>query len=351
MSRHDDVSRRGGRRSGWHRNRWLVVAGIAVLAGSGAVAAAVIVPGAPPLGPNYSRCYGGVPATNPSAARSAALFFVSGRTLAAPGLSATQIQRSDVSWQAQGTAVSDLKVGAATTVASGTGQDSVVWSPSIGRSGTTLAYIQGSALEVGQFGGEGDLVMATADGANHHVIRTFDDTDPVWSPDGKNLAVVDDGTVVILSSTGQSLRVVQGAPDVNTVAWSPNSECIAASSGDSPTRIVIADVHTGAAAWLTPAGTAGYYPAWSPLGNKIVYANSAGALVIADLSDGETRELAGCPAVSCTQQLWPTWSPDGALIAFVRNNETREQIFMVPSTGGTPQQVTFGPDEHVSPTW
>ena len=46
-----------------------------------------------------------------------------------------------------------------------------------------------------------------------------------------------------------------------------------------------------------------------------------------------------------------TWSPDGKQIAFVANISGRNNIWIVPSTGGWPSQLTISEQRQVSPAW
>jgi dipeptidyl aminopeptidase/acylaminoacyl peptidase len=46
-----------------------------------------------------------------------------------------------------------------------------------------------------------------------------------------------------------------------------------------------------------------------------------------------------------------TWSPDGKTIAFVSNMSGRNNIWLVPSEGGWPTQLTVSDERQTSPTW
>jgi Tol biopolymer transport system component/DNA-binding winged helix-turn-helix (wHTH) protein len=85
-------------------------------------------------------------------------------------------------------------------------------------------------------------------------------------------------------------------------------------------------------------------PALSPDGNQIAFRrkgsspSSVGLFVKAVGSD-DMIQLTRSPADAN-----PVWSPDGKSIAFVRSIEGQWQIFLMPSTGGEPRQVsTPGP--------
>jgi dipeptidyl aminopeptidase/acylaminoacyl peptidase len=46
-----------------------------------------------------------------------------------------------------------------------------------------------------------------------------------------------------------------------------------------------------------------------------------------------------------------TWSPDGKTVAFVSNLSGRNNIWLVPSEGGWPMQLTVSDERQTSPTW
>ena len=46
-----------------------------------------------------------------------------------------------------------------------------------------------------------------------------------------------------------------------------------------------------------------------------------------------------------------TWSPDGKQIAFISNISGRNNIWLVPSSGGWPTQLTISDQRQVSPAW
>src|SRR5271166_4214778 len=46
-----------------------------------------------------------------------------------------------------------------------------------------------------------------------------------------------------------------------------------------------------------------------------------------------------------------TWSPDGKTVAFVSNLSGRNNLWLVPSEGGWPMQLTVSNERQTSPTW
>lgn len=331
------------------RRSILVVVALALCATL--ITASLLRPPAQPFGRNYAACTVATKYRRSLAIESAPLFFVAGRRLTAPDMSPTQIERSVISWHPASQTLSAPEVTTPRLVTSGGIRATVLWTPSVDLKKNTLAYIQGSAIQVGQFGGEGDLVVSSADGRDRHVVLKYGDNNPVWSPDGSHIAYVYNGIVFIMNPNGSHQRELAGPGDVGTITWSPNGACIAASAGQSPGRIAVISVRTDEYAWLTPPNVPAYYPAWSPRANELAYEAASHSLMVENLSSGRIAQIASCPPVSCSQDLWPAWSPDGSLMAFVRSNGGPEQIFIVSGHGGSPRQVTFGPDQHTSPSW
>ena len=46
-----------------------------------------------------------------------------------------------------------------------------------------------------------------------------------------------------------------------------------------------------------------------------------------------------------------TWSPDGKTVAFISNMSGRNNLWLVPSDGGWPMQLTVSEERQTQPTW
>jgi tricorn protease len=87
-----------------------------------------------------------------------------------------------------------------------------------------------------------------------------------------------------------------------------------------------------------------------PTGKRILV-SARGQILSAPVEQGEVRPLAAIAGSRCQ---YPAWSVDGKQVAFVSDQSGEEQVYVVPSTGGTARQVTKDKD-HIGPlgplTW
>src|SRR3954451_18765240 len=166
--------------------------------------------------------------------------------------------------------------------------------PDWSRDGSRIAFSRPAADEPGP----ADL-WTIARGLTGPVALTappdVDEREPSWSPDGKRIAYVDDGTVFVLDvATGDSVRL--GRRDE---------------------------------------------PAWSPVDDRLLVVRD-GAIVL-------TRAVPGATATVLTASgAAPEWSPDGKAIAFTRY-PARQGVWRMRADGGHARRLTRGIDSH--PTW
>lgn len=226
--------------------------------------------------------------------------------------------------------------------------------PSVNSARTRVVFVQAPAGQLKETDGEGDIAVAALNGSDLHVLtRTGVDADPVWSPDGKQVAFLRDNRVWLMSASGADQHLLGLYLAADSIAWSPNGKDLAVTSiAYSVSRIAIMNIAGASYTWFTPVtGPGQYQPAWSPDGRQLVYGQSGqNALFISNLNGSGTRRLTTCSR-PCQQDSEPAWSPDGSLIAFVRSVRGVRQIAVVPADGGPVRYVTAGPRRHDEPAW
>jgi Tol biopolymer transport system component/serine/threonine protein kinase len=139
-------------------------------------------------------------------------------------------------------------------------------------------------------------------------------------------------------------------------AFSPDGSRIAFRSERDGGGVFLMDADGGNLRLLTDEG---FNPAWSPDGREIVYATSAAnspharnnARSQLKAVNVETRERRLIDIGSGKDAVQPSWSPNGARIAYWGLRDTDRDIWTVPAAGGDPTPVTNDEATDWNPVW
>jgi eukaryotic-like serine/threonine-protein kinase len=190
-----------------------------------------------------------------------------------------------------------------------------------------------------------------------HLISTFPGShwEASFSPDGSMIAFISEvgGTPQVWIKNlaqGDPLQIISGDLPAHRPRWSPKNDQIVFSRGIRFSQDI----------WSTPplGGTlrkiieGGRNPNWSWDGTRLVYEKDDE--VWTARADGtEQRKVEGVPPVDfLLAERMPAFSPDGSLIAFFQCTKgPHGDIWVIPSAGGQPRQLTF--DDHFggTPAW
>ncbi len=164
--------------------------------------------------------------------------------------------------------------------------------------------------------------------------------EPDWSPDGDELAFVRAGEgsgLYVMGADGDAPEELRIEPPVRLQAplWSPDGTQLVVTGGETGDEVLLlVERKTGAVTGPGP----GQHPAWSPDGKQLAFS--------ARSPDGDTdldiyfiaAEGGALQPISqaVTRELWPTWSADGARVAFLSQADRQTAFICV---------VRFQPEE------
>jgi Tol biopolymer transport system component len=209
------------------------------------------------------------------------------------------------------------------------GDTQPAWSPD----GTQLAVVTRWA------GNYGILVQQPNGSGAHMVVNDQSAQGPAWSPDGRQLAYTTGQNLMLVNADGASAHPILSTSHgwLGRPAWSPNGDQIALTENDwdvGTTSLELVDVSTATVQTLySSRGTYPQSPAWSPDGTQIAFSNSSSIWVMN--ADGTNLTPL---TTSPTYDDMPAWSPDGTQIAFMRN----QGIWVMSRDGGNAHQIAWG---------
>jgi Tol biopolymer transport system component len=190
---------------------------------------------------------------------------------------------------------------------------------------------------------------------------------PVWSPDGAYIAFsrlsrlsVTDGGIYIVRAKGGAERKVYSAkwddPSLAHIDWSPEGKLLAfqdRSSPQEPYSIFLLSLETLEKRKLTspPEGhwNGDWNPAFSPDGKMLAFMRDSSVdtedIYLVPVGGGEARRL----TFDNTPLRGMAWTPDGSAIVFTNSSGgTNFRLWKVSISGGTPEPLVAGGEEAMS---
>ena len=206
-----------------------------------------------------------------------------------------------------------------------------------------------------------EIYSAAADGSDpvRLTSNSVADTEPAYSPDGKKIAFTRANDIWVMNADGSDPKAITGpeGPD-SQAAWSRDgSQIVYVSNQNTPGggttgfELFVRNADgSGEARRLTetPNNVSSRAPTWSPTADQIAYeSNADGTFEIYTIDAGATEAFGTRRSANELGQHYqnPSWSPDGARIAFERGtgtmvDEPTKEIWTMRADGSDPVRLT-----------
>jgi TolB protein len=179
------------------------------------------------------------------------------------------------------------------------------------------------------------------------VVGTGNDENPVWSPDGQQVAFTKDGTLWVVNADGTAAHQVIAHSVEGTPAWSPDGARLAYARDGVGLSILDAD---GTDPVQISSDTSAADVAWSSTGSRLAFTsfrdgNSEIYLIDSDGTD-ETR-LTNSPTIDEN----PNWAPDGGKLAFDSDRDGDLDVYSIKPDGTLISNLGNLSGKQIDPAW
>ena len=199
--------------------------------------------------------------------------------------------------------------------------------------------------------GEGELLVelgnaTTVRDAQDRVLATVAGTDATWSPDGARIAYINGDTLWSADAAGKDLLslesgIARPAADVAGPVWSPDGKEIALSTATK----LLAIAADGSGSRSLFDGDNGN-PSWSSDGSKIAFEH-ASTIWLADRSGTAAPKSID----SSGNNRFPQWSPTANSLAFLSDREGGYALYVERIDGSTATKLVAAVQPDSPPRW
>jgi Tol biopolymer transport system component/C-terminal processing protease CtpA/Prc len=225
----------------------------------------------------------------------------------------------------------------------------VLW-PSIGYDGKAIVFERDFKIwQLDTKNGEAYSLPITLVGSaaspvvSHLTLNQF--SDMALSPDGKKVAVTAHGEIFAASARdgGDAIRVTNTPGPESAVSWSPDStKIVYLGQRDAVTHVFTYDFTKRAETQWTRDAQPDQAPKFSPDGKMIAFIRDRKELRTIDLESKQERTLASGFISGGFGGSGYVWSPDSKWIGYSNAGaQSLRNLYVVQATGGEPHQITF----------
>jgi TolB protein len=208
-------------------------------------------------------------------------------------------------------------------------------------------------------GGNTQIWVMHANGTGRHAVTaaTSQAISPALSRDGRRVAFVRRDDIYVTRVDGSHVRrlTFSSSTQEGSPTWSPDGGWIGYSSYRAGRSSIWKMRSDGGQKTLLAAGKTLSVPAWSPVGDRIVYAGVNGQIWMLNANGGGKHALTRTASGAGVD--WsPSWSPDGRRIAYESTAGTgprdlTNEIWVIGADGSHPVRLTHDQLNDNRPVW